>query len=61
VEYDLRPLIYSLEVAGSDPVAIRMRLRSDAQGAGRADEVLREMGLDPADCSITRIGLVLEE
>ena len=60
VEYDLRPLIQALEVGegGGYPV-VRMRLRADAQGAGRADEVLRELGLDPADCRITRTRLLL--
>ncbi len=60
VEYDLRPMIRALE-AGEEaghPV-VRMRLRADAQGAGRADEVLRELGLDPADCQITRTRLLL--
>ena len=62
VEYDLRPMIQALEVGEGDgyPV-VRMRLRADAQGAGRADEVLRELGLDPADCRITRTRLVLSE
>ena len=62
VEYDLRPMIQALEVGedGGLP-AVRMRLRADAQGAGRADEVLRELGLDPADCQITRTRLLLAE
>ena len=62
VEYDLRPMIQALE-AGEEaghPV-VRMRLRADAQGAGRADEVLRELGLDPADCRVTRTRLLLAE
>lgn len=62
VEYDLRPMIQALrlEEDGGYPVII-MRLRADAQGAGRADEVLRELGLDPADCLITRTRLLLAE
>lgn len=62
VEYDLRPMIQAAEMAedGERPV-VRMRLRADAQGAGRADEVLRELGLDPADCQITRTHLLLAE
>lgn len=59
--YDLRPMIRSMEVTrdGEGRPAVRMELRTDAQGAGRPDEVLREMGLDPADCEITRIRLLL--
>lgn len=62
VEYDLRPMIQALwleEESGYPMVC--MRLRADAQGAGRADEVLRELGLDPADCQITRTRLLLAE
>lgn len=61
--YDLRPMIRELAVEeGIDgcPV-IRMLLRTDAQGAGRPDEVLREMGVDPADCRISRVRLLLAQ
>ena len=61
VRYDLRPLIRDLvlEQAEGAP-AIRMELRADARGAGRPDELLRELGLDPAECRITRARLVLD-
>lgn len=60
-QYDLRPMIQELGVERSPEgdVLLRMRLRTDAQGAGRPDEVLRELGLDPADCAITRTRLIL--
>lgn len=60
-QYDLRPMIQELGVERSPEgnVLLRMLLRTDAQGAGRPDEVLREMGLDPADCAITRTRLIL--
>ena len=61
VRYDLRPLIRDLRLEKGEPPTVFMTLRSDTQGAGRADEVLRELGLDPADCSLTRTRLVLEE
>lgn len=63
VEYDLRPMIHEIAVGpGSNgAVEICMQLRTDAQGAGRADEVLRELGLDPADCQITRTRLLLAD
>lgn len=60
-QYDLRPMVRSLAVepdAEGRPV-VWMELRTDAQGAGRPDEVLREMGIDPADCEITRVRLLL--
>ncbi len=61
VVYDLRPMIRFLEVRAADEgrTIVRMELRADAQGAGRPDEVLRELGLDPADCRITRTRLLL--
>lgn len=61
VEYDLRPLIHALGVAGAsgDRVLLNMELRSDAAGTGRPDEVLRELGLDPAQCEVTRTALIL--
>lgn len=61
--YDLRPMIRALSV-DLDPegrLLVRMELRTDAQGAGRPDEVLREMGLDPADCQLTRTRLQLNQ
>ncbi|MGI5835097.1 MAG: TIGR03936 family radical SAM-associated protein [Chloroflexota bacterium] len=59
--YDLRPMIRDLAVEeGADgSPELRLLLRTDAQGAGRPDEVLREMGIDPADCRITRTRLLL--
>ncbi len=62
VEYDLRPMIREIGVEDDEGTAvITMVLRADAQGAGRADEVLRELGLEPAECAITRTRLVLSE
>lgn len=59
--YDLRPLIRSLAVV-RDPSGrplVWMELRCDAQGAGRPDELLREMGLEPADCRVIRTRLLM--
>ncbi len=60
--YDLRPMIRDLAVEENADgyLELRILLRADAQGAGRPDEVLREMDIDPADCRITRTRLVLE-
>lgn len=63
VRYDLRPMIHSLRLDEADASArvVYMELRTDTQGAGRADEVLRELGIEPADCAITRVRLILDE
>jgi hypothetical protein len=66
VEYDLRPFLDGLEVAGADAtgIALRMTLRHDPErGIGRPDEVLAALGerlreaLEPA--SLVRECLVL--
>lgn len=61
--YDLRPMLRYLEILnGTENGAVaRMELRIDADGAGRPDEVLRELGIDPADCRITRTRLLMKE
>lgn len=60
--YDLRPLIFSLEVASAEADAIRieMRLRAEPDRTARADQVAAELGL-PEDRRIHRTHLVLEE
>ncbi|HEX2988998.1 MAG TPA: TIGR03936 family radical SAM-associated protein [Chloroflexota bacterium] len=61
--YDLRPMIHSLEVQCADerPAVVKMDLRTDAAGAGRPDEVLRELGIEPAECHITRTRLIFRD
>ncbi len=64
-QYDLRPLVLDLRLhlagtTGVERIALEMALRMGAQGSGRADEVLLELGLDPAECEITRTRLILE-
>ncbi len=54
-EYDLRPLIDDLRLEGR---ALWMRLRQDAQGAGRPDEVLEALGLERAGKAIHRTRLI---
>ncbi|MGD2251414.1 MAG: TIGR03936 family radical SAM-associated protein [Anaerolineales bacterium] len=61
--YDLRPLIEELAL-GSDvdqAKVLRMRLSAREGATGRADEVVQALGLDPADCRITRTELHLIE
>lgn len=61
--YDLRPMIHDLAIEEGDSgfLVLHLLLRTDAQGAGRPDEVLREMGIDPAECRITRVRLLLAQ
>ena len=60
-DYDLRPLVISLNLAcRKDNVAnIKMRLRSGAGGTGRPEQVIMALGLDNP-LSIHRTGLILE-
>jgi radical SAM-linked protein len=61
-EYDLRPLVEELEVQGADSgVRLRMRLSAREGATGRPDEVLLQMGYDPATARIHRTRLFLEE
>jgi radical SAM-linked protein len=59
--YDLRPLIQDiwLEAWGPDLGVLGMRLRTDEQATGRADEVLAELGLLPATREIHRTKLIV--
>jgi len=61
-EYDLRALVQELRVAGAGDGIVRlaMRLRCDAGGVGRPDQVLKALGLPPA-ARIHRTRLVLAE
>jgi len=54
-KYDLRPLIDDLRLEGS---SLWMRLKHDAQGAGRPDEVLAALGLERAGKAIHRTRLI---
>ena len=61
-EYDLRALVQELRVAGAGDGIVRlaMRLRCDAGGVGRPDQVLKALGL-PQAARIHRTRLVLAE
>ncbi len=54
-DYDLRPLIDDLRLGEG---GLRMRLRQDAAGAGRPDEVVEALGLERVGKSIHRMGLI---
>jgi radical SAM-linked protein len=59
--YDLRPLVSDLGLLSYDRglAAIFMRLRQDAGGAGRPEQVVKALGLDTA-IDIHRTRLILE-
>ena len=62
--YDLRPLIQNLhfDVPIADlPPTIQMRLSSMDGATGRVDEVIFEMGMEPADFRITRTALIIDD
>ena len=61
-EYDLRALVQDLRVAAADGGVVRlsMRLRCDAAGVGRPDQVVKALGL-PEAVGIHRVRLVLAE
>jgi radical SAM-linked protein len=56
--YDLRPLIISLDL-DSEAEQLSMQLSSLDGATGRADEVLREIGIDPAQSRIHRTSIML--
>ncbi|NPV76831.1 MAG: DUF2344 domain-containing protein [Anaerolineae bacterium] len=64
-KYDLRPLVYNLELENSIRQAgnhrIFMRLAAGQQATGRPDEVLTALGLDPFSAYIERTGIVFRE
>lgn len=61
--YDLRRLVDALWVDGAQPDgwALGMRLRQDAEGAGRAEQVTAALGFSEPPLSIHRLRLVLAE
>jgi radical SAM-linked protein len=59
-EYDLRPLINSLEILNKNyPIEIEMRLSAKEGATGRPDEVIAAMNYDPLDFSYCRQKLIL--
>ncbi len=59
-EYDLRPLIQALRLAGrvEGGYCLEMRLRTDSQATGRPDEVLKALELWGGLCTIHRTRLL---
>lgn len=62
-DYDLRPLIESLEiffVNDRKEAGLKMQLSAQPSATGRPEEVLLEMGFQPQDTRITRSSLILK-
>lgn len=62
-QYDLRPLIFDLQVQESEPAGVQllMRLSLAPAATGRPDEVLDTLGIDPLAARVHRLTLVLDE
>jgi radical SAM-linked protein len=62
-DYDLRPLLESLEIKGSESVdfpSLVMQLSASPSATGRPEEVLAELGISPEITRITRTQLLLK-
>jgi len=60
-QYDLRPLIFLLEIKQKDKdLSLFMTLQSREGATGRPDEVIAEMGYEPLEFSYCRLNLNLE-
>lgn len=61
--YDLRPLIYSLKVDEGEDIFLNlmMNLKATSGASGRPDEILKELGINPAVCEIERLQLFFRE
>jgi radical SAM-linked protein len=61
--YDLRPLVHDLwlESVGDGLCTLGMRLRSDSQASGRAEQVAAAIGFSEPPLRIHRRKLILEE
>lgn len=61
--YDLRPLILAMEVSQTDNSLnqIRMHLLARPGASGRPDEIIKELGIDPAVCDFERTQINFNE
>ncbi len=63
VEYDLRPLVHNIEYNHTKEGyhQLRVRVRCSPRGAGRPEEIVDELDLDPPHYTIHRIHLIQEQ
>lgn len=57
--YDLRPLILSINLSKSKDsrIIFYMKLLARSGATGRPDEVIKELGIDPASCAFVRTSI----
>ncbi|MBM3136792.1 MAG: DUF2344 domain-containing protein [Chloroflexi bacterium] len=62
-QYDLRPLIISAEIIdeAQDHCHLELRLSAHPSTTGRPDEVMKELGVDLANCEIERLCVQFDE
>lgn len=60
-QYDLRPLIESLQISNEDPAQLIMTLAARPSATGRPEEVLDALGFSLQDIEIKRTGIILSE
>jgi radical SAM-linked protein len=61
-QYDLRPLILSIQIENEmdGKCILEMQLSAHPSTTGRPDEVMKELGVNLADCEIERLGVQFE-
>ncbi len=61
-QYDLRPLILSIQIGDEmeGQYILEMRLSAHPSTTGRPDEVMKELGVNLVDCEIERLGVQFE-
>jgi len=62
-QYDLRPLILAAQVIENvkDHCQLELRLSAHPSSTGRPDEVIKELGVELANCEIERLGVRFDE
>jgi hypothetical protein len=60
-QYDLRPLIESLQIDKDDTSVLLMTLAARPGATGRPEEVLDALGIAMQDIEIMRSGMILSE
>jgi len=62
-EYDLRPLVFSIELLenGEDVATLLLRLRNDTKGSGRPEQVTKALGIASDPIRVHRVSLEFDE
>lgn len=61
-QYDLRPLIFSVQIGNEmdGECILKIRLSAHPSTTGRPDEIMKELGVNLVDCEIERLGVQFE-